>query len=157
MTCLAQVQGQLASEGGLARALQTCEQDHGGRVLGQSQPAGLTAEDPDEFLVDNLDDLLGRIQRLRDLGAQGPLADPRGEIAHDGESNIGLEQRRADIAHGGVDIGLGQASLATQVLERGGESIRQRGEQRRPVGRGVAPGEGSRAQQCIDPGAEVPG
>ena len=40
-----------------------------GGYLGEPQPPGLAAEDRDQFLVDDLDDLLRRVQRLGDLGA----------------------------------------------------------------------------------------
>ena len=46
----------------------------GGR-LGELQPPGLAAEHGDQLVVDDLDDLLGRVQRLRDLGRQRALAD----------------------------------------------------------------------------------
>ena len=36
-----------------------------GGFLAKPQPPGLAAEDRDELLVDDLDDLLGRVQRLR--------------------------------------------------------------------------------------------
>ena len=45
------------------------------RGLGEAEPAGLAAEDPDELLVDDLDDLLRGVERLRDLGAERPLLD----------------------------------------------------------------------------------
>ena len=48
----------------------------GGR-LGQAQPARLAAEDADELLVDDLDDLLGGVERLADLGAERALLAPR--------------------------------------------------------------------------------
>ena len=35
----------------------------------------LAAEGGDQLLVDDLDDLLGRVQRLGQLDADGPLAD----------------------------------------------------------------------------------
>ena len=64
--------GQLAGQGRLTRALQAGQHDHRRRVLGELQPPGLAAEDRDEFLVDDLDDLLRRVQRLRDLFAARP-------------------------------------------------------------------------------------
>jgi hypothetical protein len=50
--------GQLAGQRGLTGALQAGEQDDGRRLLGELQPAALAAEDVDELLVDDLDDLL---------------------------------------------------------------------------------------------------
>ena len=52
----------------------------------------------DELLVDDLDDLLRRVQRLRDLRAERPLLDRGDELADDGQRDVGLEQRDADLA-----------------------------------------------------------
>ena len=69
----------------------------------------------DELLVDDLDDLLGRVQRTGDLGALGPLLDPRDERADHRQRDVGLQQRDADLARGGVDVGVGEPALAAQV------------------------------------------
>ena len=109
---------QLARERGLTGALQAGEHDHGGRVLGEPQPPGLPAEDADELLVDDLDDLLGRVQRLRHLGAACPLLDRADERTHHRQGDVGLEQRHPDLPAGGVDVSVGEPALAAQVLER---------------------------------------
>jgi hypothetical protein len=96
---------QLARERGLTGTLQTGQHDHRRRVLGQVQPPGLAAEDADEFLVDDLHDLLGRVQRRADLRALGALLDPSDEAADDGQRDVSLQQREADLAAGGVDVG----------------------------------------------------
>ena len=49
----------------------------------------------DELLVDDLDDLLGRVQRLADLLAAGPLLDRVDELLDHGQRDVGLEQRDA--------------------------------------------------------------
>ena len=77
----AQPVGELAGERRLAGALQAGEHDHGRRVLGEPQPAGLAAEDRDELLVDDLDDLLRRVERLVHLGALRALPDRGDEVA----------------------------------------------------------------------------
>ena len=114
---------ELARERGLAGALQTREHDHARRLLGQPQPPRFAAEDRDELLVDDLDDLLRRVQRTGDLGALGPLLDPRDERADHRQRDIGLQQRDADLARGGVDIGIGEPALAAQVGQRAGEAL----------------------------------
>jgi len=43
----------------------------GGTLLNRSRLAS-AAEDLDQFLVDDLDDLLGRVERLQDVGAERP-------------------------------------------------------------------------------------
>ena len=87
--------------------------------------------------MDDLDDLLRRVERLADLGPECAFAHGGGELPDDGQRDVRLEQRRADLAHGGVDIGLGQPTLTAQVLERGGESVGERGEHRGPSSSGA--------------------
>jgi hypothetical protein len=109
---------ELAGEGGLAGALEAGEHDHGGRVLGPVQLAGLAAEHLHQLVVDDLDDLLGGVERLGDLLAEGPLADLGGEAAHHGDRDVGVEQGSTDLADRLVDVRLGEAAVATQALER---------------------------------------
>ena len=131
-------QRELAGQRRLAGALQAGQHDHRRRVLGVGQPAGLAAEDGDQFLVDDLDDLLRRVQRGRDVGAGGPLLDLRDERADDRQRDVGLEQRDADLATGRVDVGRGQPTLAAQVGEDRGKPVGEGFEHERsltPAGR----------------------
>ena len=116
---------QLAREGRLACTLEAGEHDHRRWLLGEAQPPGLPAEDRHQFLVDDLDDLLGRVERLADLRFGRPLLDPGDEAAHHGQCDVGLEQRDADLPRRGVHIRRGQPALAAQVLERRGEPVLQ--------------------------------
>src|SRR4051794_28943250 len=118
-----QPQRELRSQGGLTGALESGEHDHGRRGLREPEPPGLAAEDRDELVVDDLDDLLRRVQRLADLLTAGPLTYGGHELLDDRERDIGLEQRDAYLPRGRVDVGLRQASLATEVLERRGETV----------------------------------
>ncbi len=61
--------GQLGRRGRLARALEAGEQHHRRRLGRVGDPEGLAAEDRDELVVDDLDDLLGRACRLLDSSA----------------------------------------------------------------------------------------
>ncbi len=108
---------ELAREGGLTGTLETGQHDHGGRLLGEPQTPGLAAEDGDQFLVDDLEDLLGGVERPGDLGPERALLDVLDELAHDGQRHVGFEERDADLARRGVDVRLGEPSLAAQVLE----------------------------------------
>ena len=123
VTLLLEPVAELAREGGLTRALQAREHDDGRRALGELHAARLAAEDADELLVDYLDDLLGGVERLRDLGALGALLDPGDEGAHHGKRDVGLEEGKTDLTCGAVDVGVGQASLAAQILQRTGQAI----------------------------------
>src|SRR5262249_14220941 len=105
---------QLAGERRLTRALQTRQHDHGRRVLGEPYAPRLAAQDVDQLVVYDLDDLLGGVERLGHLRAAGPLFDLRDEVLDDGQRHVGLEERDADLARRGVDVGLGQLALAAQ-------------------------------------------
>src|SRR3546814_698856 len=120
-------QRELGGQGRLAGTLEAGEHDHRGAGLGIAQAAGLASEDVDELLVDDLDDLLGRVQRLADLGAAGPLLDRAHELLDHGEGDVGLEQRDADLARSGVDVGLGELALAAEVLEGVGKTVDRKG------------------------------
>ena len=105
----------LTGEGGFTSTLETRKHDDGRRVLRQVEAAGFTTKDLNEFLVDNLDDLLRRVERLGHLCAGGTFLDALDEAAHDGERDIGFEQRKADLARGGIDVRFGQLALAAQA------------------------------------------
>ena len=73
--------------------------------------------------MDGLDDLLAGIERLRAGGADGVLADAVADRADDGDVDVGLEQRRADLLHHLVDVGLGEATLAAEALDDPVEAV----------------------------------
>ena len=114
---------ELAGERRLARALQAGEHDDGRRLLREPDAARLTTEDGDELLVDDLDDLLGRVQRLADLGAERALAHDVGELLDDRQGDVGVEQRQADVADRLVDVGLREPPLGAEVLEGVGQAV----------------------------------
>ena len=119
---------ELAGEGRLTGTLEAGEHDDGRRLLRELEPALLPAEDRDELLVDDLHDLLGRVQRLVDLVAEGALAHLAGEVLDDLERDVGVEQGATDLADGAVDIRGGELALGAEVAERRGEAIRERAE-----------------------------
>ncbi len=105
---------ELAGQRRLARSLQARQEDDGGRRLGEPQGGRPTTQDRDQLLVDDLYDLLGGIQRGRDLLAPGPLTNGGDEGTDHRQGDVGLQQRHPDLPGGGIDVGLGQPSLATK-------------------------------------------
>ena len=83
----------------------------------------LAAEDADQLVVDGLDDLLPGVERLAAGGADRVLADAVAHRSDDGEVDVGLEERRADLLHHLVDVGLGEASLAAEALDDPVEAV----------------------------------
>src|SRR5699024_7411169 len=88
---LFQPERELAGQRRLTGALKTSKQDDRRRLLGEPQATGIAAEDRDEFLVDDLDDLLCRVERLRHLGTAGALLDGGDELLDNRQRDIGLE------------------------------------------------------------------
>jgi len=120
---------ELAGQSRLAGALEAGEHDHRRRSLGEPQRTGLAAEDADQLVVDDLDDLLAGVERLMDLGAVGTLLDRGDEVLDDAQVDVGLQERQSDLPGGGVDVGVGQLGLAAEVAESRGQTVLQGVEQ----------------------------
>lgn len=123
VTLRLQPAAELAREGGLTGTLQAGEHDDGRRSLGEPQPARVTAEDLDELLVDDLDDLLGRVEGLVDVGAAGAFPELGDEGTHDRQRDVGLQQRDPDLPRAGIEVSVGEPALAAEPLERRLEAI----------------------------------
>ena len=105
--------GELARERRLTGTLQAGEHDDGRRLLRELEPALLRRRGcAIELLVDDLHDLLGGVERLVDLVAEGALAHLAGEVLDDLERDVGVEQGAADLADGAVDIRRRELALA---------------------------------------------
>jgi hypothetical protein len=113
------------------------ERARGEEVSQALNPAQQIVKIVDEELVNILG---GETRRLR-YAKSGPtvilLADRLlgrlvDELPDDRQRDVGLEQRDPDLARGRVDVGLGEATLAAEVLEGLGEPVGERGEQVSP-------------------------
>ena len=131
LALLLQITRQLAAVGRLARALQTHQHDDRGRLGREVQLLGLAAHQSDELFVDNLDNHLRRGQGLQHVAANGTLRHALDEILDDLVADVRLQQCQADFPHGVLDVGLAQAALAAQALERRIEFFRQSFERHR--------------------------
>ena len=70
------------------------------------------AEDGGQLLVDDLDDLLAGVEAFENLCTDCARPDPRDEVLDDAEVDVCLEQGQTDVAHGGIDVGLGHPAAA---------------------------------------------
>jgi hypothetical protein len=75
------------------------------------------AEEIDQFVVDDFDDLLAGLDAEEDVLAEGFFFDALDEIAGDFEIDVGVEQGQPDIAQSGANVFLGNFSEAAQVFE----------------------------------------
>ncbi len=98
-----------------------------GPGLRQHEVAAASAHQRGELVGDDLHHLLAGVQRAQHVLPEGPLLDRRGELLHDLEVHVGLEQREPHLAHRLVDVVLGQLAARADIVEGGLE----------PVGEGV--------------------
>ena len=72
------------------------------------------AEEFDELVADDLDDLLGGRERGKHLAANGFGADVLDELVDDVEVDVGFEQGDANLAQGFADVFFGEGALAAK-------------------------------------------
>ena len=112
-----QVSGELRDGGRLAGSLQADQHhDHGGRRR-QVELGGAVAHQVGELGADDLDEVLLRREAAEHLGAERLLAHPLGEVAHHLEVNVRLQQREANLAHGVLDVALGDLAVPAKALD----------------------------------------
>jgi hypothetical protein len=109
--------GDLARMRGLAGALQAHHQDADRRRGVEIERHGRVAQHLDQFVMDDLDDLLARRHRARDLGADGALAYRVDERLDHFERHVGLEQRAPNLAQRGIDVGGVERAAAREAVE----------------------------------------
>src|SRR2546430_9320705 len=122
----------------LAGALQADQHDDGGRVGCGRESMTAAAQQLDQLLVHDLDDLLRRSQ-----GSENVLADRLhfhavDEAADDLEVDVGLQERHPYFPESFLDVVFAQAALAAQTIEDGCESCAQRVEHGKPSVRNYA-------------------
>src|SRR3954470_2435394 len=110
--------GELGGRGRLAGALQAGHEDDRWRPRRERDAHRRAAHQRRELLADDLDDLLAGVELADDLAPEAALLDGRGELLDDLEVDVGLEQRETDLAHGLVDVVLGQRPVGADVGER---------------------------------------
>ena len=71
----------------------------------------------------DLDHQVRRLERLDDLGADGFGLDVTAEVTGDLEMDVGLEQRRANLAHHLLDVFLGDTAATTETAKNVAQSI----------------------------------
>jgi hypothetical protein len=70
-----------------------------------------------QLLVDDLDDLLARAKRLRDVRARRPLAHVGDELLYDAVVDVRLEQGQPDLARYLLYLVLGEVAAAADAVE----------------------------------------
>ena len=125
MSLLTEIARELGDVRRLTGALQA-DHHHNRRRSGSEGQLGVcTAHERGELLADDLDDLLGRGQTVKHLGADGALGDSLDKVLDDLVAHVCFEKRKAHLPHGELDVLLAQAALAAQMLECGVELFAQ--------------------------------
>ena len=115
---------ELRGRGGLARALQADQHHRDGGRRGEIDRLRVGPEHPHELVMDDLDDHLARGDRAHHLLADRLRLHGLGEVADHVERDVGFEQRAAHLAHGFGDVGLGQRTLAGELVEDRAKAFR---------------------------------
>ena len=113
----------LGGGGGLARALQADHQHRHRRGGLEVERSRVLAQHLDQRVVDDLDDHLARRHRLDDLAADRLFLDVLDERADHLEGHVGLDQRAAHLAHGGIDVSLRKRAAPGQLVEYATEAV----------------------------------
>ena len=98
MLVLGEELGELAGGGGFARTLKADDQDDGWRFVGEAEACGVRAEDFDQLIMDDFDDLLAGGKGVEDLFSEGFFFNGFEELFDDAEMHVGFKQRHANFA-----------------------------------------------------------
>ena len=122
--------GQLGPRGRLARALQAHQQHDRGRHRSELERRPLLAQQHDQLVVHDLDELLARVHRLEGVDPDRLLPHPLHEGPRELVAHVGLEQHPSDLPEPVLDVLLREHTAARQVLEGRSKIFRQRAEHR---------------------------
>src|ERR1700689_3859534 len=117
MSALFEPRRELAAGGRFAGALQSRHKNDGGRLRSEFEACRVFAEELDQLVANDLDDLLRRRERGKYLGANGFGADVLDEFVDDVEVDVGVELGDADFAEGFADVFFSERALAAECLE----------------------------------------
>ena len=126
-----QVASELGDRGRLSRSLQPHEHHRHGRRGGEIEPTALFTHQPNQFLVNDLDDLLAWGERLQDVLAEGLATNRVRKLLDDLDVDVGLEEREADFAKRFLEVRLADARFAPELLEDRFELVAEGLEHRR--------------------------
>ena len=112
---LAQPLGDLGRASRLTRTLKTRKENDGGRLHGKVDRAfffgHVAADDGGEFTLDHAHEGLAGIEVADDFLAERFFLDAGGEVAHDGQGDVGFEKRKTHFAQHLARVLFGQAGL----------------------------------------------
>ena len=120
---LAQEIGNFPGRRGLTRTLKAHQHDDGGFLPLQIQLGGLAAQERNQLVVHDLDDLLRGADALDDFLSEAFAAHILHKVLNDLEINVGFQERETHLAQAGLNVFLGQLALSAQIAEGGRKSV----------------------------------
>ena len=118
------ISGQFRTVGGLAGALQAHQHHEAGRLRRDVDLLIVRAHEGHELFVDDLDDLLRRVQRFQDIRAHGPFRHVLGKVLDDFIADVRFQKCQTHFPHRFLDVGIGQPALASQLFKSLGQLVR---------------------------------
>ena len=117
--------GEFAHRRCLTSTLEASHQNHGRGLRIDRNGASRTTEGVDQLFVNDLDDHLPRREARSDVFTHRSLTHSADEALDHTEVDVGFEQRKTDLSHRVVDIGLGELPSALQPSKNAVEARRQ--------------------------------
>src|ERR1039458_10208476 len=103
--------------GGFTGALQSGHEDDGGRLRGEFESRRVFAEEGDELVAHDFDDLLGGRKGSEDFSADRLDADVLDEVGDDIEVDVSFEQGYSDFTQGFGDVFFSERALTAEGFE----------------------------------------
>ena len=125
-TGLLEVPREFAAGGGLPAPLEAAHHDDGGARAHAEHTMSRAlrcAHEADQFLMDDPDEFLSRLEALGDLASLGRFGDLGAELVDHVEVHVGLEQRRTDLVERLSDVRIADPALTGDLAHRVGEPI----------------------------------
>ena len=108
---------QFGGVGGFTTALKAAHQNDGRRLGSKFNPGIFAAHQRGQFLIDNLDDLLGRGQTFEDLCTDSPFTDGFDKVLDDLVVDVRFQKRQLDFTHRVLDVRFAQLTFGTQLFK----------------------------------------
>lgn len=120
---LAQQVGDFSGRGGFARALKAHKHDHRGFAALKIEPCGLAPEQGNQFVIDDFNNLLGRVHALERLLTQTLHAHAFHKVLDDFEIDVSFQKRQPHLAQARLHVFLGEPAVPAERAEHAGKSV----------------------------------
>ena len=121
---LLHIGGKFRTVGGLTGTLQAHQHHKAGRLRGDVDLLVVRAHERHELFVDDLDDLLRRVEGFQHVRAHGPFRHVLGKVLDDFIADVRFQKCQTHFPHRFLDVGVGQPALASELLKSLGQLIR---------------------------------